>query len=61
MNTKIISYIVAVVGIIIAALGVYWDFVKGDHPHRGLACLIVGVVLLIAGLIASFVIKPKAA
>lgn len=61
MNTKIIGYIVAVVGIIVAALGVYWDFVKHDHPNRGLVCLIVGVVLLIAGLVASFVIKPKAA
>jgi sulfite exporter TauE/SafE len=58
---KIISYVVAVIGIIGVALGVYWDFVKHDHPTRGLVALIVGVVLVIAGLVASFVIKPKVA
>ena len=58
---KIIFYVIALVGLIGAALGVYWDFVKHDHPTRGLVALIVGVVLLLGGLIASFVIKPKAA
>jgi sulfite exporter TauE/SafE len=58
---KIISYVVAVIGIIGVALGIYWDFVKHDHPTRGLVALIVGIVLVIGGLVASFVIKPKAA
>jgi len=58
---KIVSYVVAVIGIIGIALGVYWDFIKHDHPTRGLVALIVGIVLVIAGLVASFVIKPKAA
>lgn len=57
---KIISYVVAVIGLVGIALGVYWDFVKHDHPTRGLVALIVGVVLLIGGLVASFVLKPKA-
>lgn len=61
MNTKTISYIVAVVGIIILAVGVYWDFIKGDHHTRGLVALIVGIVVLIAGLVGAFVLKPKAA
>lgn len=58
---KTISYVIAVVGIIILALGVYWDFIKGDHHTRGLVALIVGIVVFIAGLVAAFVIKPKAA
>lgn len=58
---KIISYVVAVVGIAAIALGVYWDFLKHDHPTRGLVTLIAGVVLLIAGIVGAFVLKPKAA
>lgn len=58
---KTVSYVIAVVGLIVLALGVYWDFIKHDHPTRGLVCLIVGIVLIIAGLAAPFVIKPKAA
>ena len=58
---KTISYVVAVIGIIGVALGVYWDFIKHDHPTRGLVALIVGIVLVIGGLVASFVIKPKVA
>lgn len=58
---KSLSYVVAVVGIIALALGVYWDIIKHDHPTRGLICLIGGVILLIAGLVGAFVIKPKAA
>ena len=58
---KIISYVVAVIGILGVAAGIYWDFVKHDHPTRGLVALIVGIVLLIGGLVASFVLKPKVA
>jgi sulfite exporter TauE/SafE len=58
---KIISYVVAAVGLIALALGVYWEFVKHDHPARGWAALIAGLVLLIAGIIGAFVLKPKAA
>lgn len=57
---KIISYVVALVGLIGLGLGIYWDVIKHDHPTRGLVALIVGVILLIGGLVASFVIKPKA-
>jgi hypothetical protein len=57
---KAISWVVAAIGLVGIVLGVYWDFLKHDHPARGLAALIVGVVLLIGGLIAAFVIKPKA-
>lgn len=57
---KAIFYVVALVGLIGAGVGVYWDFLKHDHPTRGLVALIVGIVLLIGGLVASFVVKPKA-
>lgn len=57
---KIISYVVAVVGLAGIAAGVYWDFIKHDHPTRGLVALIVGVLVLIAGIVGAFVIKPKA-
>ncbi len=57
---KAIFYVVAVIGLAGLAAGVYWDFLKKDHPTRGLVALIVGVVLLIGGLVASFVVKPKA-
>jgi sulfite exporter TauE/SafE len=56
---KSVSYVVAVVGIIALALGVYWDIIKHDHPTRGLVCLIAGVVLLIAGIVGAFVLKPR--
>ncbi len=58
---KAATYVVALVGLVAIVLGVYWDFIKADHHARGLAALIVGVVLLIGGLVASFVMKPKAA
>jgi sulfite exporter TauE/SafE len=57
---KIASYVVAVLGIVAIALGIYWDLVKHDHPTRGLVALIAGVVVLIVGLVGAFVIKPKA-
>lgn len=61
MNTKIISYVVALLGLVALGLGVYWDFVKHDHPTRGLVSLIVGVLLIVVGLIGAFMMKPKAA
>jgi sulfite exporter TauE/SafE len=57
---KAVFYVVAAVGLLAAGLGVYWDIIKHDHPTRGLVALIAGVVLLIIGLAASFIVKPKA-
>lgn len=59
MNMKLISYAVAVVGLLGIAAGVYWDFMKHDHPTRGLTALIIGAVLLVAGLVAPFILKSK--
>lgn len=60
MNMKTIGYIAAAVGVIVLALGVYW-LVKNDHHYRQYVALGVGAVLIIAGLVSAFVIKPKAA
>lgn len=61
MNTKTISYVVAVIGVLGLAAGIYWDFMKHDHPTRGLVSLIVGIILIIAGLVGAFMLKPKVA
>lgn len=61
MNTKTISYVVAVIGVLGLAAGIYWDFMKHDHPTRGLVSLIIGIILIIAGLVGAFMLKPKAA
>jgi len=57
---KIASYVVIALGVVAIALGVYWDLVKHDHPARGLVALIAGAVVLIAGIVGAFVLKPKA-
>jgi hypothetical protein len=59
---KIAFYVVALVGLILLAGGVYEKFIHQSHHHTlALAALILGIVLLIGGLVASFVVKPKAA
>ena len=58
---KAISYVVALVGLIGILAGVYENFLLlGQHQTLGWVALIVGIVLLIAGLVGAFVIKPKA-
>ncbi len=58
--TKNVSYLIAVVGLIALLGGVYENFIhQGHHQTLGLIALIVGVILLIAGLVGAFVLKPK--
>lgn len=54
---KTISYVIALVGVLAIVAGIVLKV--GGH-HHGLEALAVGAVLLIGGLVASFVIKPKA-
>lgn len=61
MKNPIVYYAVMAVGVIGLALGVYWRFVKNDHPLRGEIVLALGVILLIAGVVGFFMMKPKAA
>ncbi len=61
MKNPIVYYAVMALGVIGLALGVYWRFVKNDHPFRGEIVLALGVVLLIAGIVGFFMMRPKAA
>jgi FtsH-binding integral membrane protein len=61
MKNPFVYYAVMAVGVIGLALGLYWRVIKNDHPLRGEIILAVGVVLLIAGIVGFFVMKPKAA
>ena len=59
---KTISYVILVVGIVGILGGVYENFIHaGHHQTLGWVALALGVVLLIAGIVGAFVIKPKAA
>lgn len=59
MNTKTISYIVAVIGVIALIAGAYIKF--ATTHHHGVEAMAAGAVLVIAGLVGSFVLKPKVA
>lgn len=59
MKNPIVYYVVMAVGVIGLALGVYWTFIH-HHPLRGPVILALGIILLIAGVVGFFVMKPKA-
>lgn len=60
MKNPVISYVVIALGIIILAVGVYY-LVGGAHPARAYAGLGLGAVLLIGGIVAMFMARPKTA
>jgi hypothetical protein len=59
MKNPVVYYGVIAVGVVALLLGIYWDLLKHDHPFRGVILLVVGVILLIAGIAGFFVMKPK--
>lgn len=59
MKNPVIFYIVMALGVIALAVGVFY-LVKGGHPAREYAALGAGVVLLIAGIVGSFMTRSKA-
>ncbi len=61
MKNPIVYYAVIAAGVIGLALGVYWRFLKDDHPFRGEVVLAIGVVLLVVGIVGFFVMKPRSA
>jgi hypothetical protein len=54
---KIISYVVAAIGVVGILVGVYLKV--GGH-HHGFTAIGIGAVVLVLGLIGAFVLKPKA-
>lgn len=58
MKNPIVYYAAMAVGVIGIALGVYWRFIKNDHPFRGEVVLAVGAILIIAGIVGFFMMRP---
>ena len=59
MKNPAIFYAAIVIGIVGLAVGVYYQ-VGGAHPARALAGLVVGAVLVIAGVVGLFMTRSKA-
>ena len=59
MNTKTISYVVAAIGLIALIAGAYIKFATAHH--HGVESMVAGAVLIVLGLVGSFVLKPKVA
>lgn len=59
MKNPAIFYAAIVIGIVGLAVGVYYQ-VGGAHPARAVAGLIVGAVLVIAGVVGLFTTRSKA-
>ncbi len=61
MKNPVVYYAVMALGVIGLVLGIYWDLLKHDHPARGLASLIIGIILLVVGIAGFLVMKPRVA
>lgn len=63
MKNPVLFYGVIVLGIIVLAVGVvYMTGSLGVHPARGIAGIVVGAVLLVAGVVGMFMARaPKVA
>jgi hypothetical protein len=59
MKNPAIFYAAIVIGIVGLAIGLYYQF-SGAHPARAIAGLVVGAILLIAGLVGMFMTRSKA-
>jgi hypothetical protein len=59
MKNPVVSYVVIAIGVIALAVGAYF-LATGGHQLRAYGGLGAGVVLIIAGIAAFFVLKPKA-
>jgi 1,4-dihydroxy-2-naphthoate octaprenyltransferase len=63
VKNPIVFYAAIALGVIAVIVGVLYTagIIPGHHAARGYAGLGVGAVLVIAGLVGMFVLKPKAA
>ncbi|HEX6107819.1 MAG TPA: hypothetical protein VFZ02_00300 [Ktedonobacteraceae bacterium] len=58
MKNPAIFYAAIVIGIVGLAVGVYYQ-VSGAHPARAITGLVVGAVLLIAGVVGIFMTRSN--
>ena len=61
MKNPMLYYGAIAIGIIALAVGVYFLVGAGGHHLRAFSALGFGAVLLIAGVVGMFVMKPKTA
>ena len=61
MKNPAIFYGVIALGVIALAIGAYYLFGSSAHHLRGYTALGGGAVLLIAGVIGMFMVRPKVA
>jgi len=59
MKNPTLFYAAIVIGIVVLALGIYFQ-VGGAHPARAIAALAVGAVLLVVGVVGMFMARSKA-
>ncbi len=60
MKNPAIFYVVIALGVIAIAVGVYYMASPGAHHVRAYTGLGVGIVLLIAGIVGTFMARSKA-
>jgi NO-binding membrane sensor protein with MHYT domain len=58
MKNPALFYAAIVIGIVVLALGIYFQ-VGGAHPARAIAGLVVGAVLLVIGIVGLFMARSK--
>ena len=58
---KLASYAAIILGVVALIGGVYEQFIHHGTHHFGVIGLGLGAVLLIAGIVGAFVLKPAAA
>ena len=58
MRNLALFYAAIVIGIIVLAVGIYYQ-VGGGHPTRAIAGLVVGAVLLVIGVVGIFMNRSR--
>ena len=58
MKNLALFYAAIVIGIIVLAVGIYYQ-VGGGHPTRAIAGLVVGAVLLVIGIVGIFMNRSR--
>lgn len=59
MKNPVIFYAAIVIGLVALALGIYYQM-GGAHPARAVAGLAVGAILVVVGIVGTFMARSKA-